>query len=288
VNPKQTTITPYKRQYRRQVEDLLFYSSYVHSQLDWQPAEDWINSEQAIIRLGWEDQKLVSIIGVSMPLGGASWIRLAVCLSPDYQHTTLYDTWQAISATLRDNGVQTVSCLALDDWLVNLFPNWGLAYHDEIVTLQRSGYALPPVSYPIGLTLRPTESGDLEQLALIDHSAFAPPWQNHIEDIRLSRKQGSVSTLALIDGHPVGYQISTLYHTGGHLARLAVSPEWQGHHIGGALISELVTQLLRRNVRRLTVNTQASNQKSLHLYQKFGFIPNHLNMPVWTGHLLPE
>lgn len=285
MNAKQTTITPYKRQYRQQVEDLLFFSNYIHTQLDWQPVEDWLNSEQAIIRLGWEDQQLVSIIGATTPLDGASWIRLVAVLSRDYQYTILQELWSDLVQTLRAHNTQTVSCLVLDDWLVNLFPEWGIAYHDEIITLQRSGHMLPPITYPIGLTLRTTEPNDIDDLIRIDHAAFNPPWQNLDEDIRLSRKQGSVTTLALIDHQPVGYQISTLYHAGGHLARLAVLPEWHGKQIGGALISELVTQLLRRNVRRLTVNTQASNTKSLRLYQKFGFLPNQFNMPVWTGHL---
>jgi ribosomal protein S18 acetylase RimI-like enzyme len=285
VNPKQITITPYKRQYQRQVEDLLFFSNYVHTQLDWQPVEDWLSEEHAVIRLGWEDQQLVALIGASQPLHGASWLRVVAVLSRDYQHTVLQSIWQEISATLRQLDAKSISCLVLDDWLINLFPQWGITYQDEIITLQRSGHHLPSISYPIGLTLRPTESGDTDVLTTIDQSAFVPPWQNLAQDIRLARRQAAISTLALINDQPVGFQLSTLYQTGGHLARLAVLPEWQGYQIGGALISELLTQLLRRNVRRLTVNTQASNTKSLRLYEKFGFTPNNLNMPVWTGHL---
>lgn len=285
MNLKPITITPYKRQYQRQVEDLLFYSNYVHSQLDWQPIEEWLSQDQAIIRLGWDDQQLVALIGASQPLYGASWLRVVAVESLEYQHTALHMVWEDISAILRAQHAQTVSCLVLDEWLVNLFPLWGIAYHDEIITLQRHGHDIPPISYPIGLTLRPTESGDVDILTAIDQGSFTPPWQNQAQDIRLARRQAAISTLALMHDQPVGFQFSTIYQTGGHLARLAVLPEWQGYQIGGALISELITQLLRRNVRRLTVNTQASNTKSLRLYQKFGFIPNNLNMPVWTGHL---
>lgn len=285
MNFNQPTITPYERQYRQQVEDLLFYCNYLYSQLDWQSVEDWLDSEQSIIRLGWHNQQLVSVIGVTKPLNGASWLRLVAVLTRDYHSTLLYETWQEVRAELQARHTQTITCLTLEEWLIKIFHTWDIAYYDEIITLQRTGHHLPAISYPIGLTLRPTESGDVDDLAMIDQSAFVPPWQNHAEDVRLARKQGAISTLALIDDQPVGYQISTLYQTGGHLARLAVLPDWQGHHIGGALISELVTQLLRRNVRLLTVNTQASNTKSLHVYQKFGFTPNKLNIPVWIGYL---
>ena len=75
--------------------------------------------------------------------------------------------------------------------------------------------------------------------------------------------------MAELDKRIVGYQISTLYQDGAHLARLATIPEMQGMGIGGALVGEMIEHFLRRGITTLTVNTQRSNQQSQRLYQRF-------------------
>ncbi len=83
----------------------------------------------------------------------------------------------------------------------------------------------------------------------------------------------------------VGYQLSTLYRDGLHLARLATLPEVQGQGIGGVLLGQLIDQFARRGVLSVTVNTQRSNLQSQRLYQRYGFDLTGLDMDVWMIHI---
>ncbi len=81
----------------------------------------------------------------------------------------------------------------------------------------------------------------------------------------------------------VGYQLSTLYFDGAHLARLAISPVAQGKGVARALLSDVLTRFDRRGVRTMTVNTQSSNLRSQRLYTGYGFERNGYDLPVWIA-----
>jgi ribosomal protein S18 acetylase RimI-like enzyme len=80
----------------------------------------------------------------------------------------------------------------------------------------------------------------------------------------------------------IGYQISTTSAMGGHLARLAVLPAYQGRRIGYALLNDLLRQFVYRGIFRVTVNTQSDNLASLKLYEKAGFERTGERYPVYT------
>jgi ribosomal protein S18 acetylase RimI-like enzyme len=79
----------------------------------------------------------------------------------------------------------------------------------------------------------------------------------------------------------VGYQMSTLNPMGGHLARLAVKPEFQGKGVGYGLVSDMLRQFQRKGALRVTVNTQQDNSASLYLYEKSGFRKTNEIYPVY-------
>jgi ribosomal-protein-alanine N-acetyltransferase len=79
----------------------------------------------------------------------------------------------------------------------------------------------------------------------------------------------------------IGYQISTASPMGGHLARLAVRPQYQKNGIGYALVKDALDQFKRRGTLRVTVNTQKDNAVSLSLYLKAGFQSVGEEYPVY-------
>jgi len=87
--------------------------------------------------------------------------------------------------------------------------------------------------------------------------------------------------MAMDGNEVVGFQLSTLHHHNGHLARLAVLPSKQGQGIGKVLVSDLVRYFIRRHIDYVSVNTQLSNPASQQLYNNLGFIRNGYDMPVW-------
>jgi len=79
----------------------------------------------------------------------------------------------------------------------------------------------------------------------------------------------------------IGYQISTTMTIYGHLARLAVHPDFQNAGIGYAIVYDLLKRLEQQGLSRITVNTQSNNLPSLKLYKQLGFIRTGEEIPVY-------
>jgi [ribosomal protein S18]-alanine N-acetyltransferase len=278
------TITPYHRRHLQSIRDLLFHNDRVHTHLDWHDTDAWIESSDSILRLGWYKGRLVGLMGLSTPLNRASWIRLAAV--QDLFHDpegVLCALWDDLLHELQGQ-LDIIALLAVRDWIIRYAPALGFNYSEDIITLERGGYELPDplANAPM---IRAAELRDLPALVAVDQSAFAPPWQLSYEEIRQAYRISSSCTVAEKNHEIVGYQISTLYFDGAHLARLAVLPQTQGNGVGGALLGDLLRRFFRRGVYMMTVNTQASNEHSRHLYARFGFRPNGFDLPYWSTHL---
>ena len=133
--------------------------------------------------------------------------------------------------------------------------------------------------------MRSATLDDMVRMTLVDQTAFPTPWQLTYDDLREARRVSISCTVATLDGEITGYQLSTQYRQSGHLARLAVLPDYQGKGMGGALVDDLIRRLLQRSIRTVTVNTQSSNIRSQRLYRRYGFLRNGYDLPVWVCHL---
>jgi ribosomal protein S18 acetylase RimI-like enzyme len=122
---------------------------------------------------------------------------------------------------------------------------------------------------------------ELSVVEEIDMLAFDPVWRHSRDSLGLAFRQAAIATVAEHSGEIVGYQISTSTPIGGHLARLAVMPDWQGHGIGYALLNDMLSQFERRGAQSITVNTQQDNLASLALYEKAGFRRTGEEYPVY-------
>ena len=276
------TITSYERRHRHAVRDLLFRSYRVHTHLDWQESDQWLeDGENYPARLAWQNTQLQGIIAASAPLNQTCWLRIA-CISDqaDAQHI-LRLLWEALLPELRAQGIHTVALLLVRNWLASYTPALGFHFVEEIITFRRSQLEIPPEPAPTGLTIRLTQPEDLSTILAVDNSAFAPPWQMDGEELRQAERISAICTVAELNGEIVGYQLSTLYFDGAHLARLAVAPEAQGSGVARALLIDLLRRFERRGVHSMTVNTQSSNVRSQHLYTGFGFERTGYDLPVW-------
>jgi ribosomal-protein-alanine N-acetyltransferase len=125
------------------------------------------------------------------------------------------------------------------------------------------------------------QSADLPQVAELDARAFAPLWRNSLAGLERAFSQAGHATVAEEAGQLIGYQITTQNPFSAHLARLAVHPQKQRHGIGYALVQDLIVEMRRRDLNRVTVNTQADNKASLALYARLGFYRTQESYPVY-------
>lgn len=278
------TITPYQRRYLQSIRDLLFHSVHVHIHLDWLDADQWLETGESLVQLAWLRGRLVGIVALSLPLHDSTWLRIAATADHIDPESVLRPLWSALLPELRALHVQTVGLLAITPWIAHYAPMLDFQYQEEIITLARSSDDMPPpqANRPY---IRVAEPHDLTQLAVLDHAAFTPPWQMSYSDMRQAYRMASSCTVATLNERILGFQISTFFFDGAHLARLAVHPTAQGKGIGSALLRDLLERYRRRGITITTVNTQASNNLSRRLYQRFHFQPNGYDLPFWSAQL---
>jgi len=280
-------IIPYQRKHRQAVFDLIFESANAHLHLDWYRSDEWLDMRDNITLLAFDADVLVGALGVSAPAGGTCWVRVLVIDDTMEHANVLPALWERVRAELAQAQVQTAAALLLEGWVSPHLYTMGMSHSEDIVTLSRSGHLPPkPLKRRSMVTIRMATVDDLPKMIAIDHAAFQPLWRMTGDEIRRAKKLAAVCTLALTaKNQVVGYQLSTLYNRSGHLARLAVSPQAQNMGVGAALMDDLLWRFIRREVQTITVNTQASNDRSQRLYQRHEFRLNGHSLQVWMARL---
>jgi ribosomal-protein-alanine N-acetyltransferase len=274
-------LTTYTRRHRRDLLRLLQNDQRLHIHLDWTTVDEWINDPDTPIVLAWLDEKLVGAIAASPPIQQSSWLRLLVVAEHIDIDEIVSELWNALKAQLDASGVTQLGVLVLRPWLEPHLVRLGFSRHETIVTLRRQGKLMPD---PLrsDLKIRHVDWREVPQVIEIDQAAFGPLWQLTLGGLRQAARISSSFAVAELNHRIVGYQLSTLYRDGLHLARLATLPDLQGQGVGGVLLSEMISQFVKRGVFSVTVNTQQSNHQSQRLYQRYGFEFTGLNMEVWA------
>jgi ribosomal-protein-alanine N-acetyltransferase len=278
-------ITPFEPRHRQAVDDLIFRNFQVHTHLDWHEIDEWIAKQQTPTRLAWQDRKLVGLMAASNTLHRTCWIRVAAVQDSAPAQTIMHALWDSLCPELIQQGTQRVSMLITRDWVEQHVRALGFEYNEDIITLRRIGESLP-TSHFSPVTLRPVAPADLDAIVQIDHDAFIAPWQMARDEIQQALRVAALSIVALRDNIIMGYQISTIYRDGAHLARLAVAPQAQGQGIGGTILNDTLRRFFRRGIYSMTVNTQMSNHRSQRLYRHFGFQRNGYDLGVWSKGIL--
>lgn len=280
------TLSSWQRQHRLAAQDLMMTSFHVHTHLDWTDVEEWLTESGSPIRVASRGSRMAGLMGFSTPLQGAVWMRVAAV--SDYQDTggLMLALWEDLKPELRALGATQAAALLMRDWPDRYLPRMGFRYLEDIITLRRSDVREPAEHRAPGYTLRQMRDEDIAIVIRTDHEAFDPPWQMGETELRGAAKAAAWSTVAVTeDGSIAGYQMSTLYFDGAHLARLAVLPSVRSKGIGRMLVSGMLHHFWRRGVYGVTVNTQESNVASQRVYLRLGFARTGFDLPVWLADL---
>jgi ribosomal protein S18 acetylase RimI-like enzyme len=263
---------------RRQIANLI-HEPRVHRHLDWRPPLDWIGHEPFLV--GENDRDLVAVLACPPDPPDIAWIRLlAVSADADPQ-----EAWSSMWAIAREklthlDGV-VAAAIPLHDWFLNLLVGSGFTQASTVIMLEWNPSDLPPGRSTSPVSLRTMSFDDIQTVEHLDNLAFNRLWCNSSTSLELALRQAAVAVVAEIEGQIVGYQISTANHMGGHLARLAIHPDFQGEGIGYSLVRDLLKQFEMRGAKRVTVNTQKDNIASLALYKKANFHTTGEKFPVY-------
>lgn len=265
----------------KNLASLIHFETYVHRHLDYRPPLDYLGTEPfPIIDQGGE---IVAALACPPDPPGVSWVRLFAAshdISPEKAWKTLWPV--AKEQLIQYGNISWVSAIPIYSWFERLIrqSNFNQTQHIVLLRWENIGAPKEPTKDALA-TIRPMTLDDLDSVEVVDSSSFVPIWQNTQDYLEIAFRQASIATVAEIEGRLVGYQISTATPMGGHLARLAVSPDFQGIGVGSHLLFDLLMQFHRRGVSAVTVNTQHDNYASISLYRKLGFVPTGETYPIY-------
>ncbi len=264
---------------QHQIANLMFFEAHVHRHLDWRAPLEWLGSP-----FYWvvEDHgSVLAVFACPQDPDGVAWVRLFA----HARKLSLEDAWNVLwdnaQKDIRKKGGATVALIAMHRWMSDLLIKHGFSHTQDIIMLEWKGLDAPEQVSIEGVTIRTMQLGDLPEVADLDAFAFMPLWQNPLDALEKALPQATSATVAEDEQGLVGYQISTANPFGAHLARLAVRPDAQRRGLGSLIVTDLIRRLKRKNVARLTVNTQSDNLASLALYEKMGFVVTGEKFPVY-------
>ena len=250
------------------IANLMYFESQVHRHLDWRTPLDWLGAPE--YWLLERDGKTSAVLACPPDPENVAWLRLFAVSASVSLPQAWRALWDVAQGSLRGRGL-TAAAIVMHNWLGELLRDSGFSEHQDVVLLAQNSAPFPRQANPHRLAIRPMTHEDLPFVAALDSAAFAPLWQNSLPSLQYALSLAEISTVGVLDGEIVAYQMSTRNPFGAHLARLAVHPRQQGKGLGYLMVQDLLQKTQSQGLTRLTVNTQSDNTASLALYEKIGF-----------------
>ncbi len=252
-----------------QLASFLNQNNIIHRHLDWFSALDWLGSQPFL--LVKKKDSILAALCTTPENDEVAWVRVFGVRKDLPPETSWRHLLPRAAQMLRDTNRRILAALALHPWFEALLVDSGFVNRQDIIVLEWQGNLPETKPQNKGIYIRRMVPQDLPIVERIDQLSFSPLWQNSLAGLSQAFNQTGISTVALINDQIVGYQISTSMTIYGHLARLAVHPDYQRHGIAKGLVYNLLRRFDKRGVYRVTVNTQSNNKPSLNLYKKFNF-----------------
>ena len=262
-----------------QIANFLNQDNQIHRHLDWFGTLDWLGYQPYLLLM--KMGQIQSVLCATSENKDSAWVRTFVAKKQTEQAETWGILLNRAIQNLSENGIQKLAALALHKWFEDLLASSGFKNKQNIIVLEWGGKLPPGISKKIGLKIRPMHMDDLPEVQQVDQLAFPPLWQNSLASLTKAYEQPGISTVAVHEDVILGYQISTSMTIYGHLARLAVRPDFQRLGVAYHLVHDLLRQFDQQGFWRVTVNTQSNNSPSLKLYKQFGFKRTGEEIPVY-------
>lgn len=126
--------------------------------------------------------------------------------------------------------------------------------------------------------LRPVTETDLPRILEIERQAYPFPWTEDAFSNELIKPFSHV--MALIDeaagAKLVGYIVYWLLFDEAHVLNVTVDPQERRKGLGHRLMKRVMTDALRKDMKRIFLEVRTSNAAAIALYKKLGFFEDHV------------
>ena len=262
-----------------ELANFLSFEYFVHRHLDWRSSLDWLGNQPFLI--AENEREIVATLASPPDIPSVAWIRLFAC-NAFVDKSLVWD--QLFNQSLKNYGeeVNLIAALVMDKWFDRLLTSHKFDVYQEIIVMEWN-QNIPSISgHQKDYLIRKMEYEDLPAVLTLDHLSFPPLWQLSTADLKNAYRNSGYASIIEIDGRILAYQISTESLSSAHLARLAVHPELRGKLIGSYIMHDMLIHFTKKNIYRITVNTQNDNFASQNLYAKFGFLNTRESYPIMS------
>jgi ribosomal-protein-alanine N-acetyltransferase len=122
------------------------------------------------------------------------------------------------------------------------------------------------------IVVAPMRRRHLSEVLAIEAAVYPRPWSARLFEEELERSN-RVYVVARAGERVVGYAGLLMIADDGHVATVAVDPDWQRRGVATRLLRELVRGAMALGANQLTLEVRASNLGAQELYRRFGFAP---------------
>lgn len=272
----------------RQVVHLFRSRARSHQHLDWYVLETWLEDPGLCCWTAQHNGMVEALLGATLSDSGpqsdgnhVAWLRFAIPANQFGHDPLLDDLWLILRREMQRRGISILGLLIINEWIAGYAQRWKFTQNTSVVTLRRDRVNLPMPPRHEHL-IRDASHGDMSAIVAVDRAAFDPIWRYDEAVLKAAASQAEILRVIELESQIIAYQLSTRYANVGHLARLAVLPDWQNQGLGAALIHDMLLHFQAQGVPTITVNTQSDNPQSYRLYTKYGFTYTGHRVPVWT------
>lgn len=262
-----------------ELANFLSFEYFVHRHLDWRSSLDWLGHQPFLI--AENEREIIATLASPPDIPSVAWIRLFACnayVDKDLIWNELFNQ----SLKIYGKDINLVTALVMDKWFYSLLKSNQFDVHQEIIVMEWN-QIIPSISdLHKDYFIRRMEYEDLPAVLALDHLSFPPIWQLSKAALQNAFLNAGYASIIEIEDRIIAYQISTESLSSAHLARLAVHPEIRGKLIGSNIIRDMLIHFTKKDIYRVTVNTQNDNVASQNLYLKSGFLTTRERYPVLT------
>jgi ribosomal-protein-alanine N-acetyltransferase len=120
-------------------------------------------------------------------------------------------------------------------------------------------------------TIRPMTMTDIDQVMVVEHSAFEVPWSREAFENEMSSNQFASYFVADFEGKIIGYCGIWVIVDEAHITNLAVLSGYRGYKVGESLLRHVMLHALSQHAHSVSLEVRVSNQVAQNLYRKLGF-----------------
>lgn len=113
---------------------------------------------------------------------------------------------------------------------------------------------------------------DLEDVSVIESSAFSNPWPARTFRSLLRREHALITVAEAHWSEILGYAVAWWVQDQAELSNLAVKEGYRGQGIGSALLDRVLLDLRAAGVKGLFLEVRVSNDQAFALYRSRGFL----------------